>query len=154
MSKLQYQPPVTISPEDQTYSAQVEESQKSRAFRKFYEEPFVPIGIAATVFALGAASNSMRKGDRKNFNRFLRWRVAAQGLTVVAALAGSAYYAEDRAKRKREEELVMAQKMRENREAIMEGGKKETIVTSKASQVPDKLSSTPVLDAVKDSKRV
>lgn len=95
----------------------------------------------------------MRKGDRKNFNRFLRWRVGAQGATVVAALAGSAYYAEDRAKRKREEELMQAAKMRESRD-LSESGKKETIITSKASQVPDKLSTTPVLDAVKESKRV
>ena len=32
---------------------------------------------------------SMRKGDRRSFNKFLRWRVAAQGLTVIAALGES-----------------------------------------------------------------
>lgn len=45
--------------------------------------------MLATTAALVGASNSMRKGDRKTFNHFLRWRVAAQGFTVLAALGGS-----------------------------------------------------------------
>lgn len=51
-------------------------------------------GALATVVALVLASNSMRKGDRANFNVWLRWRVAAQGATVLAALGGSWYYSE------------------------------------------------------------
>lgn len=93
----------------------------------------------------------MRKGDRRNFNRFLRWRVAAQGLTVVAALAGSAYYAEERATRKREEELAAAAKLRESRDLLAIEGKREVLTTSKASQVPDKVL-TPVMDALKSGK--
>lgn len=43
-------------------------------------------GIAATVVALVAASSALQKGNRTQFNKYLRLRVAAQGLTVVAAL--------------------------------------------------------------------
>ncbi|GAA5868908.1 hypothetical protein JCM5296_003457 [Sporobolomyces johnsonii] len=63
-----------------------------RFIHKFKEEPLVPIGCAATVAALLAASSALQKGNRTQFNKFLRYRVAAQGLTVVAALGGSIYY--------------------------------------------------------------
>ncbi|KAI5477954.1 hypothetical protein MNV49_005746 [Pseudohyphozyma bogoriensis] len=53
---------------------------------KFKEEPLVPIGILATVVALGGATSALQKGNRTQFNKFLRYRVAAQGVTVVAAL--------------------------------------------------------------------
>lgn len=38
------------------------------------------------------ASNHLRTGNRDQFNKALRWRVGFQGLTVLAALAGSFYY--------------------------------------------------------------
>ncbi|GAA5909835.1 respiratory supercomplex assembly factor RCF1 [Sporobolomyces salmoneus] len=60
--------------------------------RKFKEEPLVPIGCLATVVALVAASSALQKGNRAQFNKMLRYRVAAQGLTVVAALGGSVYF--------------------------------------------------------------
>ena len=43
-------------------------------------------GCLATVVALVAASSALQKGNRAQFNKMLRLRVAAQGLTVVAAL--------------------------------------------------------------------
>lgn len=46
----------------------------------------VTAGIAATVVALVAASSALQRGNRTQFNKFLRYRVAAQGLTVIAAL--------------------------------------------------------------------
>ncbi|GAA6012338.1 hypothetical protein JCM11491_007099 [Sporobolomyces phaffii] len=57
--------------------------------RKFKEEPLVPIGCLATVVALVAASSALQKGNRAQFNKMLRYRVAAQGLTVIAALVSS-----------------------------------------------------------------
>lgn len=36
--------------------------------------------------ALVGATSALQKGNRTQFNKFLRYRVAAQGLTVVAAL--------------------------------------------------------------------
>jgi len=35
------------------------------------------------------ATRSMRSGDRASFNRFLRFRVLAQGITVVGCVAGA-----------------------------------------------------------------
>jgi len=49
-------------------------------------------GSLLTVGALIAASNHLRTGNRDQFNKALRWRVGFQGLTVLAALAGSFYY--------------------------------------------------------------
>ncbi|GAA5861002.1 hypothetical protein JCM8547_008003 [Rhodosporidiobolus lusitaniae] len=63
---------------------------------KFKEEPLVPIGCVATVAALLAASSALQKGNRTQFNKMLRYRVAAQGFTVVAALGGSIYYQQQR----------------------------------------------------------
>ncbi|WVQ97118.1 hypothetical protein IAU59_004228 [Kwoniella sp. CBS 9459] len=54
--------------------------------RKCKEQPFVPIGCIATVGALLGATYHLRKGNRNRFNQFLRWRVYAQGLTVVALM--------------------------------------------------------------------
>lgn len=42
-------------------------------------------GMVLTTAALILATNSMRKGNRAQFNRMLRFRVAAQGFTVVGA---------------------------------------------------------------------
>jgi len=96
----------------------------------------------------------MRKGDRKNFNRFLRWRVVAQGLTVVAALAGSAYYAEERSQKKRAEQLEAVQKSNERINAGIGKSKNEVIITSAASQIPESKAPqpTPVTDAMKAAK--
>jgi len=47
----------------------------------------------------------MRKGDRAKFNVWLRWRVAAQGLTVLAAVGGSVYYAEGKRNKKQLQDL-------------------------------------------------
>ncbi|GAA6062099.1 hypothetical protein JCM10212_002349 [Sporobolomyces blumeae] len=64
--------------------------------RKFKEEPLVPIGCMATVVALLAASSALQKGNRTQFNKMLRYRVAAQGFTVIAALGGSVYFGAQR----------------------------------------------------------
>ncbi|GAA5906043.1 hypothetical protein JCM6882_003543 [Rhodosporidiobolus microsporus] len=71
-------------------------SNKERFIKKIKEEPLVPVGCAATVWALLAASSALQKGNRTQFNKFLRYRVAAQGFTVVAALGGSMYYQQQR----------------------------------------------------------
>ncbi|AFR93909.1 hypothetical protein J008_01784 [Cryptococcus neoformans] len=53
---------------------------------KCKEQPFVPLGAGATVAALLGASYHLRKGNRTRFNQFLRFRIYAQGVTVVALL--------------------------------------------------------------------
>lgn len=49
-------------------------------------------GSLLTVGALIYASHYLRKGDRVNFQKALRWRVGLQGATIVAAIAGTLYY--------------------------------------------------------------
>lgn len=51
----------------------------------------IQTGSLATCGALVAASHYLRKGDRNQFQKALRWRVGLQGLTVVAAVVGTLY---------------------------------------------------------------
>lgn len=45
-------------------------------WEKCKKQPMVPIGVAATTFALLGATTSLRSGNRKQFQHFLRLRVA------------------------------------------------------------------------------
>ncbi|RUS13887.1 hypothetical protein BC937DRAFT_94633 [Endogone sp. FLAS-F59071] len=94
------------SQEYERYSQLVEqESGWGRVIRKAKEEPFVPFGIGLTCFALIAATIGFRQGNRVYANRMLRLRVASQGLTIAAAIAGSYYYSQ-----KHEEKLIEQRK--------------------------------------------
>lgn len=87
--------------------------------RKLKEEPLVPLGayffpvqimpllipapglgIGLTTFAFISAYRAIRRGDSRQANRMFRARVAAQGFTVLAMVAGSMYYQQDRQKTK------------------------------------------------------
>ncbi|KAM0255091.1 hypothetical protein ACHAQJ_006095 [Trichoderma viride] len=68
--------------------------------RKLKEEPLVPLGIGLTVLAFVNAYRAIRKGDSRQANKMFRARIAAQGFTVVAMVAGSMYYNKDREKSK------------------------------------------------------
>ncbi|KAF5384168.1 hypothetical protein D9615_003361 [Tricholomella constricta] len=65
------------------------ETYREKATRKFKENPWVPLGSMATVGALIVAMVKMRRGQSHSFNRWLRVRVAAQGLTLVAIVVGT-----------------------------------------------------------------
>ncbi|QRW26268.1 Respiratory supercomplex factor 2 [Rhizoctonia solani] len=69
-----------------------EETYAQKGWRKCKEQPLVPIGIFATCVALIGATKHLRSGDRTNFNRFLRFRVVAQGITVAACVGGTLVY--------------------------------------------------------------
>jgi len=83
----------------------------SFAFQNTYQLPTNfprALGALATCVALIGASQQFRAGNRQAFNRFLRFRVVAQGVTVVACVVGSAAWAKESATQKaiaREEEL-------------------------------------------------
>lgn len=49
-------------------------------------------GSLLTCGALVIASHQLRVGNRKAFNRALRWRIYFQGLTAIAAVGGVYYY--------------------------------------------------------------
>ncbi|KAG5351449.1 hypothetical protein E4T56_gene12640 [Termitomyces sp. T112] len=65
------------------------ETYREKAARKFKENPWVPLGSLATVGALVVAMVKMRRGQPHSFNQWLRVRVAAQGLTILAICAGT-----------------------------------------------------------------
>ncbi|KAI1252182.1 hypothetical protein MGN70_006755 [Eutypa lata] len=67
--------------------------------RKLREEPLVPLGTALTCLALYNAWRGMRRGDHAQVQRMFRARIGAQAFTVVAIVAGGAYYGKDREKR-------------------------------------------------------
>ncbi|GKT64994.1 mitochondrial hypoxia responsive domain-containing protein [Colletotrichum tofieldiae] len=67
-----------------------------KAFRKLREEPLIPLGCGLTVFAFVSAWRAIRRGDSAQANKMFRARVAAQGFTVFAMVAGSMYYNKDR----------------------------------------------------------
>ncbi|KAH7313506.1 hypoxia induced protein conserved region-domain-containing protein [Stachybotrys elegans] len=89
------------------------EKPMQKVFRKLKEEPLVPLGIGLTVFAFVNAYRALRRGDSQQANRMFRARVAAQGFTVIAMVAGSMYYNKDREKSK---ELRKLQEQKDNEE--------------------------------------
>ncbi|KAG6004609.1 Respiratory supercomplex factor 1, mitochondrial [Claviceps maximensis] len=87
------------------------EKPMQKVIRKIKEEPLVPLGMGLTVFAFVNAYRAIRRGDSRQANKMFRARVAAQGFTVIAMVAGSMYYSQDRQKTK---EL---RKLKEERDA-------------------------------------
>merc|ERR1711935_392945 len=65
-----------------------EEDPKAKLIRKVTENPFVPIGLGVTTFALINGVYSMMKRDSAKSQKMMRLRVGAQGFTVVALLVG------------------------------------------------------------------
>lgn len=65
-------------------------------------------GVGLTTIALLGASQQFRTGNREALNRFLRFRVVAQGVTIAACVIGSLVYTKDKTIEKavkRQEEL-------------------------------------------------
>ncbi|KAI8623779.1 mitochondrial hypoxia responsive domain-containing protein [Xylariaceae sp. FL1651] len=82
--------------EDREY----QETGFQKVTRKLREEPLIPLGTALTCLALYNAWRAMRRGDHAGVQRMFRARIGAQAFTVVAMVAGGAYYGADREKRK------------------------------------------------------
>jgi hypothetical protein len=93
-----------------------DERRLGKLWRRLKEEPLIPIGCAATVYALYQATKSIRRGDHHQTNRMFRARIYAQGFTLIALVAGSIFYKDDRLKRKRFEAAVEDKKAAEKRE--------------------------------------
>ncbi|KAI0015697.1 hypoxia induced protein conserved region-domain-containing protein [Xylariomycetidae sp. FL0641] len=81
--------------EDKEY----QETGWQKVGRKLREEPLIPLGTALTCAALYNAWRAMRRGDHAQVQRMFRARIGAQAFTVVAIVAGGAYYGADREKR-------------------------------------------------------
>ncbi|KAL1837857.1 hypothetical protein VTJ49DRAFT_3305 [Mycothermus thermophilus] len=92
------------------------ESGFQKITRRLKEEPLVPIGCLLTIAAFTNAYRAMRRGDHHKVQRMFRARVAAQGFTVLAIVAGGMYYAEDRNKQKELWKLKEQQDAEERRQ--------------------------------------
>jgi len=77
----------------------------------------VPALIADEIADVVRRTKSMKSGDKYRTNRMFRRRIYAQGFTILAMVAGSAYWESDRAKRKQYEGLVDEKKKKEKHEA-------------------------------------
>lgn len=51
--------------------------------------PFVPVGMLITVGVLFNGIQAMRKNDREKSQRMMRYRVGAQGGTIIALVIGT-----------------------------------------------------------------
>ncbi|KAL6923323.1 hypothetical protein ACHAPO_001489 [Fusarium lateritium] len=92
------------------------ERPMQKVVRKIKEEPLIPLGIGLTTAAFINAYLALRRGDSKQANRMFRARVAAQGFTVFAMLAGSMYYQKDREKSKELRQLQEQKDAEEKRQ--------------------------------------
>ncbi|KAI1772572.1 hypoxia induced protein conserved region-domain-containing protein [Hypoxylon cercidicola] len=82
--------------EDKEYN----ETGAQKLGRKLREEPLIPLGCILTTLALYNAWRATRRGDHAQVQRMFRARIGAQAFTVMAMVAGGAYYGADREKRK------------------------------------------------------
>lgn len=89
------------------------EKPLAKVVRKLKEEPLIPLGMILTVGAFVGAYRARRRGDSQRVNTMFRYRVAAQGFTVLAMVAGSMYYNKDRETTK---ELRKLKEQRDNEE--------------------------------------
>ncbi|KAI1746777.1 mitochondrial hypoxia responsive domain-containing protein [Xylaria castorea] len=90
-----------------------QETGLQKVTRKLREEPLIPLGTGLTCLALYNAFRAIRRGDHAGVQRMFRARVGAQAFTVVAMVAGSAYYGADREKRKELIKLEAQQRAQE-----------------------------------------
>src|ERR1700761_9737078 len=93
-----------------------EESRFQKLWRKLRQEPLIPLGCAATCYALYMATKSIRAGDHHQTNRMFRARIYAQGFTLIALVAGSIFYKDERFKRKAFEAKIEEKKQAEKRD--------------------------------------
>ncbi|KAJ5891688.1 Altered inheritance of mitochondria protein 31 mitochondrial [Penicillium subrubescens] len=94
-----------------------EETGAQKFTRRLKEEPLIPLGCAATCYALYRAYRSMRAGDSAEMNRMFRARIYAQAFTLVALVAGGMYFKTERKQRREFEQAVEERKAQEKRDA-------------------------------------
>ncbi|CAG8671043.1 17755_t:CDS:2 [Acaulospora morrowiae] len=76
---------MSISNED-TPNPGLQERKPNRFIQRIKAEPLVPLGIFLTVFALVGSTIGYQRGDSATMQKFMRYRVIAQGFTVIAAM--------------------------------------------------------------------
>ncbi|PLB38717.1 respiratory supercomplex assembly factor RCF1 [Aspergillus candidus] len=94
-----------------------EETSLQKFRRRLKEEPLIPLGCAATCYALYRAYRSMKVGDSVEMNRMFRARIYAQGFTLFAVVAGGMYYKVERTQRREFDQAVEERHSQEKRDA-------------------------------------
>ncbi|KAL2864207.1 respiratory supercomplex assembly factor RCF1 [Aspergillus lucknowensis] len=94
-----------------------EETGLQKFRRRLREEPVIPLGCAATCYALYRAYRSMKAGDSVEMNRMFRARIYAQGFTLLAVVAGGMYFKTERQQRREFEKALEERKSQEKRDA-------------------------------------
>ncbi|KAL3864482.1 hypothetical protein ACJMK2_006161 [Sinanodonta woodiana] len=74
------------------------EGTREKLVRKTKENPFVPLGLGVTVFALVYGIYQLRTGNSQKSQKLMRLRVGAQSFTIVALLGGLVYEARKQAR--------------------------------------------------------
>ncbi|BDD58590.1 Respiratory supercomplex factor 1, mitochondrial [Monascus purpureus] len=100
---------------------QFEELEEETGLQKFFgrlrKEPLIPLGCAATCYALYRAYRCMKVGDSVSMNKMFRARIYAQGFTLLAVVAGGIYYKNERAQRHEFERMLATRRSQEKRDA-------------------------------------
>ncbi|KAA8649027.1 respiratory supercomplex assembly factor RCF1 [Aspergillus tanneri] len=94
-----------------------EETSLQKFRRRLKEEPLIPLGCAATCYALYRAYRSMKAGDSAEMNKMFRARIYAQFFTLIAVVAGGMYYKTERQQRREFDQMVEERKSQEKRDA-------------------------------------
>ncbi|KAF2729159.1 altered inheritance of mitochondria protein 31, mitochondrial [Polyplosphaeria fusca] len=92
------------------------ESIPGKLWRRFREEPLIPLGCGLTVWAIVGASRSMRRGDSKMTNLYFRRRLYAQAFTIAVLCAGNIYWQKDRVRRRDWNKMVKEKEAQDRRE--------------------------------------
>ncbi|RHZ87782.1 hypothetical protein Glove_30g17 [Diversispora epigaea] len=64
-----------------------EKKTSNRFIHKLKSEPLVTLGLILTASALLGATYGYQRGDSATMQKFMRYRIAAQGFTVLAAMS-------------------------------------------------------------------
>ncbi|KAI5296548.1 Respiratory supercomplex factor 1, mitochondrial [Ascosphaera acerosa] len=94
-----------------------EENRWQKLARKLKREPLIPLGCAATCYALWRAYKSMKAGDSVQLNKMFRARIYAQAFTLCAVGFGGVYYAAERRAERELERIADEKKAQEKRDA-------------------------------------
>ncbi|KAG8902192.1 Respiratory supercomplex factor 1, mitochondrial [Tulasnella sp. 417] len=118
-----------------------------RGFDKCKQQPLVPLGAAITVWSLLGAVREFKRGNSQNVNRYLRFRVVAQGATVAAMLIGSVIYEKSIREQKEAEEKQEREKMMSILDSVGDGSSSQqpvpAPVVEAAPQPPPLAAPTP-----------
>ncbi len=82
----------SLSTGESYYDEALKKNSVTEKFMKMFKQnPVVPIGCLVTAGVLLNGVYAMRKGDRAKSQLMMRYRVAAQGITVLALIAGTVF---------------------------------------------------------------